>query len=192
MSNSCLAKLHDELKNKNIVNMIKQKINLNGSFPPMNDTMILEFYKIAVSVRQQSVVSNGKYLEEMIESLLNLKGISYGSQISIDKDGILMENRSKCHHILDIVIGNSIEYGTHISNYKVLSCKTSCRERWLQDNEWSLRHPPKLYALITLTDDYPLSDRFKESDRRFIVTENPKVRDDRVHKLNILKFINLL
>ena len=192
MSDSKLSKLHDSLKTEKILNGMKHKMELNGSFPPMDDSMVLDLHKIAVSVRQQSVSYNGRCLEEMIEGLLDLRGIGYSSQVSIDHDGIIMEGRSKCNHILDIVVGDSIECGSHVSNYKVLSCKTSCRERWLQDNEWSLRHPPKLYALVTLSDDYPLSDRFRESDSRIIVTEKPRVHDDRIRKVDILKCMDLL
>ena len=192
MSSSRLSRFYDNLKTEKILNGMKHRMKLNGSFPPMDDSMVLDLYNIAVSVRQQSVCYNGKCLESMIEGLLDVKGIGYCSQVSIDHHGIIMESRSNCHHILDIVVGDSIEYGSHISNYKVLSCKTSCRERWLQDNEWSLSHPPILYALITLSDDYPSSERFKESDNRFIVTEKPKLRDDRIHKLDILKCLELL
>jgi hypothetical protein len=180
------------MKNKKILTGMRRKMELNGSFPTMDDTMVLELYNMVVSVRQQSVCYNGKCLEDMITGLLDVKGIGYRSQVSINHDGIVMESRSNCHHILDIVIGDSIDPGSHISDYKVLSCKTSCRERWLQDNQWSFTHPPILYALVTLSDDYPSSERFKESDSRCIVTEKPKLRDDRIRKVDILKCVDLL
>ncbi len=51
------------------------------------------------------------------------------------------------------MIGN-ITIGQSVENYIVVSTKTTCRERWSQDN-WTLIYQPKLYILVTLSDDYP-------------------------------------
>lgn len=118
--------------------------------------------------------------------ILEEKSIKYFRQVSINNDGIIVGLRSMNNcHVIDFVIedGEPVSVGKSIRLYKVLSCKTTCRERWSQDN-WSLVHKPKLFLLLTLSNDYPSSERFKESRDRKIITASPKKRDDRTYKLN--------
>ena len=65
----------------------------------------------------------------------------------------------------------------------MLSCKTTIRERWNQDN-WSFEHPPQVYILLTKSNDYPQPEKFRESNNRLIVTDKPKVNDRRKYKFN--------
>ena len=76
-------------------------------------------------------------------------------------------------------------------DYKVISCKTTCRERWTQD-DWSYTFAPQLFILLTLSSDYPSSERFRESGTRKIITCMPKKKDDRIFKLNFEHLIDEL
>ena len=71
----------------------------------------------------------------------------------------------------------------------VISCKTSVRERWNQD-EWTFKHKPKLYILCTLSADYPNSAKFQEGTTRKIATNKVKKKDDRKYKLDLEDFLN--
>jgi hypothetical protein len=82
----------------------------------------------------------------------------------INKPGMLMHELFRFH-----IASQTINIGNNISDYIVLSCKVTCRERWTQDN-WSLVHKPKKFILLTLTSDYPTSKRFCESNIRKIIT----------------------
>ena len=101
-------------------------------------------------------------------------------------------NCEEDYHIIDFVIGENIEVGTSIAaDYKVISCKTTCRERWTQD-DWSYTFVPKLYILLTISDDYPPSRRFREDEKRKIITCLPNTKDDRLFKLNFENLIDEL
>ena len=52
--------------------------------------------------------------------------------------------------------------------------------------------PPARYILITTSDDYPLSSRFQESEKRMIITTQSKRNDDRIYKLNFSNLYNLV
>jgi len=69
----------------------------------------------------------------------------------------------------------------------VISCKTSVRERWNQD-EWTFEHKPRLYILCTLSTDYPNSEKFQEGTTRKIATYKVKKKDDRKYKLDLEDF----
>lgn len=88
------------------------------------------------------------------------------------------------------VIGENI-IGKSITEYAVISCKTTCRERWTQD-DWSYTFSPKLYLLLTISDDYPLSNRFRENKTRKIITCFAKKKDDRIFKLGFEDLISEL
>ena len=137
---------------------------------------------------------NGSFLEnDIINKTLSEHRLSYRQQVTIDKSGVIIGfgNKIKCHHIIDFVVGDNIEIGKSITEYNVISCKTTCRERWTQD-EWSFLIAPKLYILVTTSDDYPQSERFRESSKRKIITCTPKRKDDRIFKLNFENLIDEL
>jgi hypothetical protein len=73
----------------------------------------------------------------------------------------------------------------------VISCKTTCRERWTQD-DWSFTFAPKLFILLTISNDYPPTERFREGEKRKIITCLPKQHDDRKFTLNFEDLIDEL
>jgi hypothetical protein len=192
--NTNLNDLNDLIKNdidfKN--NQIIDKLKLFA--PNLNNDEIIKIYNKSVSIRQSLLKHNGSSFENNIEKLLIKKNILYKKQVTIDDKGFIIGFNSKkerCFHIIDFVIGNNIEIGNNITNFKVISCKTTCRERWTQD-EWTFRFPPKKYILLTCSNDYPSSARFKENFRRLIITSNPKKNDDRIKKLSFNDIISQL
>ena len=163
--------------------------NLKRKYSNIDEAILLDIYNTSVSTHQSNKSKNGSFLENYIGNMLSENGISFKTQVTIDNTGMIIGYgiRDKCYHIVDIVVGNC-EVGKSITEYSVISCKTTCRERWTQD-DWSLTYSPKLYILATLSKDYPVSSRFAESVTRKIVTTTPKAKDDRVYKLS---FDNLI
>lgn len=162
---------------------------------PLSDDELLELYNKSVSIHQSKMKGNGDFLEnDILVDILNSNSICYKKQVTIDKLGLIVgfnEKKRKCYHIIDFVVGQDIEVGKSITEYKVISCKTTCRERWTQD-EWSYKLIPKLYILLTISNDYPSSDRFEENSKRKIITCLPKKKDDRIFKLNFENLIDEL
>jgi hypothetical protein len=165
---------------------IFQKYNIPIEIENVNAFMN-ELYDINISIHQSSQCTGGTNFENLISDKLNQNGIQFREQVVIDENGIIKAFNTTtikdCFHKVDIVVGENIEIGRSIEEFMVLSCKTTCRERWKQD-DWSLVTKPKKYILLTVSNDYPLSEIFQESETRKIITENPKKRDNRVYKLN--------
>ena len=174
------------IKNSLIIQKLKQIV------PLLTDVESLQLYNNSISIHQSKIQGNGNFLEtDILVGMLDKFKIYYKKQVTINKSGIIVGfnvKKEKCYHILDFVIGESIEIGKSITEYKVISCKTTCRERWTQD-DWSYTFIPKLYILLTISDDYPPSTRFREDIHRKIITCIPKRKDDRIYKLN---FDNLI
>ena len=150
----------------------------------------MDQYKKSVSIFQSEKSKSGKVLEDDVSDMLSSMKIEHTRQACIDNKGCITDDGPvMCK--LDFLIGK-YEVGKHISDYCVLSCKTTCRERWTQDN-WTMQHKPKLYCLFTKSSDYPSSERFQENDSRVIITTKPKKRkDDRIRKLSFGEFMKLL
>lgn len=163
--------------------------------PILRDIDLLQLYNKSISLHQGKMQKNGDFLEnEIVVNILNSGNIPYKQQVTINNMGLISGfnlKKRKCYHIIDFVIGNDIRVGKSITEYKVISCKTTCRERWTQD-DWSMIFVPKLYLLLTISNDYPSSRRFRESTRRRIITCIPKEKDDRIFKHNYEDLINLL
>lgn len=185
-----LSKIEENknFKNLKIIQELKQIVNLP-------DIELLQLYNKSISIHQSKIHENGKFLEDnILVGILDKNNIPYKKQVTINKSDIIIgfnEKRGKCYHIIDFVIGENIHIGDSIINYKVISCKTTCRERWTQDS-WSYEFIPKLYILLTISDDYPPSHRFRENSIRKIITCLPKKKDDRIFKLNFENLIELL
>ena len=177
------------LKNSLIIQELKQIA------PSLSDGELLQLYKKSISIHQGKIQGNGNFLEnDILAGMLDVNDITYKKQVTINKSGIIVgynEKKGKCYHIIDFVIGESIEVGKSITEYKVISCKTTCRERWTQD-DWSYTFIPKLYILLTISDDYPPSARFREDIHRKMITCIPKRKDDRIYKLNFENLIEEL
>lgn len=153
----------------------------NPDVSHLTNSSLVALFNQCVSLRQKNTQKNGKTLEDIIESILQTNSVMYAKQVSIDKTGCIIhdkDNKNCCQHVIDFVIGD-VRDAQSITNYLVLSCKTTCRERWTQDN-WTLTHKPKLYILVTLNADYPPMKRFQECFERKVVTLYPKKKDDRV------------
>lgn len=163
--------------------------------PLLNDEKLLELYNKSISIHQSKIQGNGDFLEnDILVGILDKHNISYKKQVTIDETGKIVgfnEKRKKCYHIVDFVIGENIEVGASITEFKVISCKTTCRERWTQD-DWSYTFAPNLYILLTISNDYPLSNRFREDIKRKIITCLPKKNDDRIFKLNFENLVEEL
>jgi len=176
-------------KNLKIIQELKQIA------PLLSDVELLQLYNKSISIHQSKIQGNGDFLEnDILVGVLDKNNIPYKKQVTINKSGIIVgfnEKKGKCYHIIDFVIGENIEVGKSITDYKVVSCKTTCRERWTQD-DWSYTFVPKLYILLTISDDYPPTQRFREDSKRKIITCLPKKKDDRLFKLNFENLIHQL
>lgn len=163
--------------------------------PLLSDDELLQLYNKSISIHQSKIQGNGDFLEnDILVGLLDKNNISYKKQVTIDKSGRIVgfnEKKRKCYHIIDFVVGENIEVGKSITDYKVVSCKTTCRERWTQD-DWSYTFTPTLYILLTISNDYPPTQRFREDTKRKIITCLPKKKDDRLFKLNFENLIDEL
>lgn len=186
-----LSKIEENKKTKNL-NIIQ---DLKKLAPSLSDNELLELYNKSISIHQSKIQGNGDFLEnDILVSILDENKISYKKQVTIDKSGIIVgfnKKKEKCYHIIDFVVGENIELGKSITEYKVISCKTTCRERWTQD-DWSYIYPPNLYILLTISNDYPSTRRFREYTKRKIITCLPKKKDDRIYKLNFENLIDEL
>jgi hypothetical protein len=155
--------------------------------PLLPADVLLQLYTTSISIHQSKVQGNGNFLEnEIVVKMLDAQGIPYRQQVTINSTGRIVgfhTKKEKCYHIIDFVVGKDIDIGKPISEYTVISCKTTCRERWTQD-DWTYTFPPKKYILLTISDDYPLTTRFREDANRKIITCLPKKKDDRKYKLN--------
>jgi hypothetical protein len=182
----------DENKDKKKVAVIKE---LKVIAPLLNDIELLLLYTKSISIHQVKNQGNGNFLEnDILVKILDENNIQYKKQVTINNLGIIIGfniKKKDCYHIIDFVIGEYIEVGKSIIDYSVVSCKTTCRERWTQD-DWSYTFAPKLYILLTISDDYPPRKRFGEDIKRKIITCHPKKNDDRKFKLNFDNLIDEL
>ena len=176
-------------KNLKIIQELKQIA------PLLSNNELLQLYNKSISIHQSKIQGNGDFLEnDILVGVLDKNNISYKKQVTINKSGTIVgfnEKKGKCYHIIDFVVGENIEVGKSITEYKVVSCKTTCRERWTQD-DWSYTFAPTLYILLTISDDYPPTQRFREDTKRKIITCLPKKKDDRLFKLNFENLIDEL
>tara|TARA_R110002074_G_C12517672_1_gene663946 strand:- start:1792 stop:2400 length:609 start_codon:yes stop_codon:yes gene_type:complete len=177
------------IKNSLIIQELKQIA------PLLSDVDLLQLYNKSISIHQSKIQGNGNFLEnDILVGILDKNNITYKKQVTINSQGIIVgfnEKKRQCYHVIDFVIGECIEVGKSITDYIVISCKTTCRERWTQD-DWSYTFIPKLYILLTLSNDYPPSIRFREDIQRKIITCIPKKTDDRIYKLNFENLIEEL
>jgi len=189
--NNYVIKQIDENK-KNKTKKIIEELKL---IYPLTEDMLIKLYNKSISIHQSNIQGNGDFLENnILVSQLLYNNIPFKQQVTINKDGLIVgfnEKKSKCYHIVDFVIGDNIKMHASITEYKVISCKTTCRERWTQD-DWTFTYSPLKYILLTISNDYPNSTRFRETDKRKIITCYPKMKDDRKYKLNFENIIDEL
>jgi hypothetical protein len=160
----------------------------------LDDKLLINMFNKCISLRQQNTHQNGNLLEKCVCSILQHNNIPFRQQVPINHKGQIVNLKckdKKCFHVIDFVIGKGISEGVSITNFIVISCKTTCRERWTQDN-WTLSIIPRKYLLVTLLNDYPPSSRFQESEVRKIITLKGKSKDDRTYKLTFNQILNEL
>ena len=160
----------------------------------ISDTDMDKLFRKAISIHQTNKNQNGQFLESLVREILMSENIPFQEQVIINQSGNIVdssEKRKPCYHIIDFVLGKEIKPGRNIQEYTVLSCKTTCRERWTQDN-WTLRFHPRQYILITTSNDYPNHERFQEGKCRKIITCKPKRNDDRMYKLDFQDLLSEL
>jgi len=177
LSNELILETYREYKTNQKRQHVLALRACNEKFNTWTDDELLKVLDTSVSCFQKK---GGHFLETIVEQGLKTEGIPFRSQVCINNDGIVVE-RHKAPIIIDFVFGN-IELGSHISNYPVMSLKTSSRERAKEDG-WTHSHPPKLFLYATLDSDYPQPDKFKETDTRKIVCAIAKKNDLRQYKL---------
>jgi hypothetical protein len=182
----------EEKKKSNNLKIIQE---LKQIAPLLSDVDLLQLYNKSISIHQSKNQGNGDFLEnDILVGVLDKNNIPYKKQVTINESGIIVgfnKKKGKCYHIIDFVLGENIEVGKSITDYKVISCKTTCRERWTQD-DWSYTFPPTLYILLTISNDYPSAQRFREDAKRKIISCLPKKKDDRLFKLNFENLIEEL
>ena len=129
MNAAVLSKLTEYTLNKNT----KIIQGLKKITPQLSDIELLNIYNKSISIHQSRIQNCGDFLENTIlVDILDANSIAYKKQVTIDSAGIISGfnlKKKKCYHIVDFVVGNDISIGDSITNYKVISCKTTCRER---------------------------------------------------------------
>lgn len=182
----------EENKKKKKEKIINELKSIVGS---LTEEEAIELFNKSISLHQSSVQGNGSFLEnEIIAMYLEQSKIEYKQQVTINNKGIIVgfnEKKKRCYHIIDFVVGDDIQKDKSITEFCVISCKTTCRERWTQD-DWTFSFPPRKYILLTISNDYPKSERFREKKERKIITCYPKRKDDRKYKLNFEDLIKEL
>jgi hypothetical protein len=173
------------LQNKNIIYELKKDL------PMLSNNKLLKIYNKCISLKCSILSNNGLFLEKEVIKFLDYHKISYKKQVPIDQNGLIIDNKINSYHVIDFVIGENIDINKSITKYIVLSCKTSVKDRWALDN-WSFTLQPLKYILITNSNDYPSSNKFRESKIRKIITSNPKKNDDRIYKLEYCDLFNEL
>jgi len=190
-NNYILSRIEENRRSKErqIISKIK------SAHPSLTDEQCLDIYHMSISIHQSNIQGNGSFLEnDILVGELQKHAIPYRQQVTINDEGIIVgfnEKKKRCYHVLDFVVGEDIAVGKPITEFQVISCKTTCRERWTQD-DWSFTFVPALYILLTISDDYPSTTRFREDERRKIISCIPKKKDDRKYKLNFEHLIGEL
>lgn len=166
--------------------------SLQELFPDVSNEILLQAYHRCVSAFQSKI---GRQLEIEIKSFLESHGFPYREQVIVNSQGFIVgfntAKNTKGLHRVDFLVGHGILAGKHIGDFIVISSKRSTRERHAQD-DWIKEFQPRKYIFLTLTDDYPSSQSFEESERRLIITSKPRANDDRIYKLAYEDLLNVL
>jgi len=121
-------------RNLDIDNKKFYKYLKKNKFRKLYDKGYLDaIYKINQSITQSLRSCTGKKFEMMLKEIFDENNISYSYQVFIDENGIVVKTRKESSHILDFVVPEC-KMGKSLKKYTVISCKTTLRERFLQDN----------------------------------------------------------
>ena len=177
LSSSAIEAAYRQFKHAQHASHIARLRAAHPKLESWTDDEVAALYADSVSCFQSK---SGKFFEKYIEDNLVAAGIPFQSQVNLDKDGIIVAGKGDT--IPDIVFGSPV-VGTHISNYMVLSLKTTSRERSKQDTAWTHKYPPKRFYYGTIEADYPTPDKFQEGETRKLVCVTLRKKDTRVFKL---------
>lgn len=96
----------------------------------VSHSQIEDLYNKCISIRQRAVTTKGKALENAIACLLDREKIPYLAQACVNKKHQIIAP-AKGYHRHDFIIDAAI--GDSYHDKIIISCKTSLRERFLQD-----------------------------------------------------------
>ena len=99
----------------------------------VTDEMMDKIYFASKSITNTLRVNVGRQFEDAIESILRNNNIDYSKQVRIDSNGMVTKKAKSTTHIVDFVIP-SVKINESINDKIIVSCKTTVRERILQDN----------------------------------------------------------
>jgi hypothetical protein len=182
----------ENMNSKSLTNKTNLIASLHLKYPKLSDWSDDEIKELCDNINshaQSQRCINGGNFEKCIEQILSDKGVEFNRQVPIDKDGYITDTK-KNNKIVDFIIGNPI-VKHHISEYIVLSLKTSTRERYSED-DWTKVHKPKVYIYGTLKSDYPSPEKFEENETRKLLCVTPKKVDTRKFKLGFNDLFDLI
>lgn len=174
---SAMNSAYDDFKLTKKRDGIRSMRHCNPKLTNFTDEEIVALYECAVSSFQSK---SGAFLEKYVERALESMRIPFRPQVHIDAHGMIVPSNGTT--IIDIVFGTP-EIGTHISDYIVLSLKTTSRERAKLDG-WARTYPPKVFYYGTVESDYPQPETFVETASRKLVCVRTKQKDLREFKFN--------
>ncbi len=96
----------------------------------VHSDQVRQIYQQCITLHQSSVSKRGRALEDAVAQLFVSCDIPYLRQACVNRDGKIIRAK-KGHHRHDFVIQARV--GDMLHNKIVVSCKTSLRERFLQD-----------------------------------------------------------
>jgi len=137
-NNKCnCAQLHKYCILKEIINF--NNFNDSEYLGKLYDSHILDsLYNIMQSITQSLRTNTGKTFENIIELTFNLNNmknkIHYGKQICI-YNNTLYDHKIKNGNYVDFIIPYPSNFPIHVDEFNgiIISCKTTLRERYLQD-----------------------------------------------------------
>jgi hypothetical protein len=162
-----------------LANHFERKLKLFPYMAGLTYAQMKEQYDDDVSCFQQKV---GTTLEHIVESGLKKRGMLFGTQVQLNKDGIIVGVGKKRGCTKPDFVFPTPVVGTYIGDYIVMSLKTSSRERAKLDGYFRT-HVPKLFLYASLSDDYPHPEDFDEGPTRKLICATPRKNDTRQFKL---------
>ena len=179
LTNESILADMSKVRTDKLANHFDRKRKLFPYMAGLTDEQLKEQYDDDVSCFQRKV---GTTLEHIVESGLKKRGMRFGTQVNLNKDGIIVGlGKKRGCTVPDFVFPTPV-VGTYIGDYIVMSLKTSSRERAKLDGYFRT-HVPKLFLYASLSDDYPHPEDFGESPTRKLVCATPKKEDARMFKL---------
>jgi hypothetical protein len=147
------------------------------NFKKLYDKGYLEkIYKINQSITQSLRSCTGKEFENMIRQILDENHISYSYQVYIDENGKVVGHKKDSAHIVDFVIPKC-KIGKSLKKFTILSCKTTLRERFLQD------FGIKCYRKFIITLDEKTSQAKKCGFECFVINSKKNNLTSLINKL---------